>query len=434
MKTQPAEAPRPEKEIRLNIWLLPVLSGVFAVLYGLTGYRGWLVFFTGLTLAWLLALAWVLLLARKLQIERELHLAWATVGDSVHETLRIVNKGFLPAVWVEVMDASETLATPLRLVAEVDAHAAWTRHPAHLCRRRGLYTLGPTRVTTGDPFGIFSLTIHDRHTSTILVTPPVLPLGQLEIPPGGWAGDQRRRRGVLGRDISEAGLRQYIPGDSLRRIHWLATARQDALMVRQLEAAASDDWWIFVDLDADVQAGSGQDSTLELLIVLAASLAFRGLKDRRRVGLVLAGPKFVRLEPRSDPLYRAQILRCLSIAERGNASLADLLAFGRPTQPATLIFISATHETAWLASALWPRRGDNLFALLVDPAEFGADVEQGKLLATLASSGIPYSRMPRSLLLEAYASIRRGTRKSPPGYEGGTRYLDQGSASWQSMD
>lgn len=422
-----------EKEIRLNIWLLPVMSGIFAILYALTSYRGWLVFFTGITLAWLLGLAWVLLLGRHLHMERALHMAWATVGDSVHETLRIVNKSFLPAVWVEVMDTSETLAAPLRLVGEVEAHSTWTRNLAHLCRQRGLYTLGPTRLRTGDPFGIFTLTIHDQHTSTILVTPPLLPLRQLKVIPGGWAGDQRRRRGVLERDISEAGLRPYAPGDSLRRIHWPATARQDILMVRQLESAASDDWWIFVDLEGDVQAGSGQDSTVELSVVLAASLALRGLKERRRVGLVLAGPKFIRFAPRVDPLYRSQILRCLSVAEKGTHSLADLLAFGRPTQPATLIFISPTYKTTWLASALRPRRGDNLFVLLVDPVEFGGTVDQGKLLTGLAKSGVPYRRMPRSLLLEAYSSKRGGDRRTSPGLERGERYLDQGSASWQSM-
>ena len=425
MKTQPAVSPQREKEIRLNNWLLPVFSGIFAILYAFTGYRGWLVFFTGISLAWLLALAWVLVLARKLYIKRELHLAWASVGETLHETLKVVNASFLPAVWVELTDASETLATPLRLVAEVEAHASWTRHPVHICRRRGLYSLGPTRLRSGDPFGIFTLTLHDRHASTILVTPPLLPLRGLKITPGGRAGDQRRRRGGLGRDISEAGLRQYVPGDSLRRIHWLATARQDELMVRQLESSASDDWWIFLDLEAGVQAGSGQDSTLELAVVLAASLAARALRERRRVGLVLAGPSLVRLEPRADPLYRTQLLRCLSVAEMGNVSLADLLAFGRPAQPSTLILITPSPETAWLARALKPRRGDNLFAVLVDPREFGGEADQGTLLAKLSNNGVPFSRMPRSLLVEAYAPVR-GIHRGSSGMVASRRTIDPG--------
>ncbi len=198
MKKKPPEKKLRKTETQLNTWLLPACSGVFAILYGITHYRGWLVLFTGVTLGWLAALFWVRSLSRHLRIERKLQMAWATVGDSVHEDLKVVNQSFLPAVWVEVLDTSETLVRPVRLVTDVEAHATRTRHLSHLCRKRGLYTLGPTRLRTGDPFGIFTLTIHDDQASTILVTPPIIPLTQLRIAPGGWAGDQRRRRGVSG--------------------------------------------------------------------------------------------------------------------------------------------------------------------------------------------------------------------------------------------
>jgi uncharacterized protein (DUF58 family) len=423
-----------ETERHLNPRLLPVWVGVFAILYALTGYRGWLVFFLGTAGAWLLAALWVRSLEQGLSIERKIHLAWATVGDSLHEQLKVINNSWLPAIWVEIVDTSVTLAAPIRLVSDVAPHASRTRHPSHLCRRRGLYTLGPTRLRTGDPFGIYTLTLHDQHSSTVLVTPPLLPLTQLRISPGGWAGDQRRRRGALERDISDAGIRNYVPGDSLRRIHWHASAHYDTLIVRQLEAATSGDWWIFVDLDAAVQAGTGQDSTLELCVVLAASLAMRGLKEHRRVGLALAGPGLVWLEPRADPAHRWRILRALSMAEAGRHSLAGLMALGRPAQTATLIAITPTTDPAWVAAAGRRRRGSNMTALLVDPTDFGRPIGQGRVAAALAYSGIPYTRMPGSLLEEAYASLGRGDRKRPSGIETGKRYLRQERATWQSMD
>ncbi len=422
--------PQPESEIRLNMRFLPVLAGAFAIVYGVTGYRGWLVFFIGIGGAWLLAALWVFSLKRGLSIERDIHHAWAMVGESVPERLKVINNSWLPALWVEIIDASEALPDPVRLVSDVAAHATRTRHPNHLCRRRGLYTLGPTHLRTGDPFGIYTLTIHNPHSNTILVTPPLLPLSQIRIAPGGWAGDQRRQRAALERDISDAGVRNYLPGDSLRRIHWPASAHNDTLIVRQLEAATSGDWWIFVDLDRSVQAGSGQDSTLELSVILAASLAVRGLKERRRVGLALAGPELVWLEPRGDPAHRWRILRALAKAEAGSHSLAELLAVGRPARTATVILITPTSNPAWVASTVRGPRNGSLMALLVDPHSFGKPVDQGRLVRALAYSGIPYMRMTKSLLDEAYSAHERARRQRPGGIETGKRYLQQGGATW----
>jgi uncharacterized protein (DUF58 family) len=421
-------------ERHLNLRLLPVLIGVFGVLYGLTGFRGWLVFFLGTAGLWLLAALWISFLVRGISIERRIHITWATVGDSLHEQIKVINKSWLPAIWLEITDASNTLEIPVRLVSDVAAHAARTRHLSHLCKRRGLYRLGPTRLRTGDPFGVYTLTLHDQHSNTILVTPPILPLSQLKIAPGGWAGDERRRRGAIERDISEAGVRNYIPGDSLRRINWRASAHFDTLMVRQLDAATSRDWWIYVDLDKAVQAGSGQDNTLELSILVAASLAMRGLKERRRVGLALAGPNLARLEPRADPAHRWRILRALALAEPGDLSFADLMTVGQPAKIATVILITPSPNPGWVAAAERRNRSGSLMALIIDPTNFGKPVDQGRVAAALARSRIPYTRIPRSLLEEAYSSLGPRRQKHTPGLEIGKRYLEQGRESWQSVD
>jgi uncharacterized protein (DUF58 family) len=423
-----------EAEFHLNSWLLPIMAGTFAVLYAFTGFRGWLIFFIGTAGAWLLAWLWVHSLKRNLHIERKLHLAWATVGDSVHEQLKLVNHSWLPAIWVEIFDTSDALMSPIRMVSDVPSTAHRTRHITHLFRRRGLYTLGPTRLRTGDPLGIYTLTLHDHHSDTILIIPPVLPLTQLKIPPAGWAGDQQRRRGSLEREISSAGVRGYLPGDSLRRIHWSASAHFDGLMVRQLEATASEDWWIFVDLDGSVQAGTEQYSTLELSIILAASLAARGLKEHRRVGLAFVGKSLVWLEPRADAAQRWRILQALAMAEAGTHSLAELLAVGPTARTATCIMITPSSDPSWIAAASRSRRGSSLLALLVDPMQFDSPTDLSKVTASLAYSGIPYTFISRSLLDVAYPSSDRvsRTRSGEPGTR--RRYLKQGRTAWQSMD
>lgn len=424
----------PKPGLQLNIRLLPVVVGILLLLYVLTGYRGWLAFLIGTAGAWLLAFVWVRSLARGLSLQRRVHLAWAAVGDSVPEFFELTNRSRLPALWVEVVDQAERLADPLRLVTDVDSRISRRRHPIHHFKRRGLYTLGPTRVRTGDPFGIYSLTLHDSHLNRILITPPELPLKHIQIAPGGWAGDRERRRHTLAHEESQAGVRDYQPGDSLKRIHWPASAHTDSLMVRQPEAARSEDWWIFLDLDQAVQAGSGQDSTLELSIVLAASLIRRGWQEHRRVGLALAGPDLAWLEPRSDSLHRWNLMSTLAMAEAGPRSLIDLLSMGEPTGRAAWIVITPAVDAAWVGRLAQRSRQRNITVLLVDPVEFGGSRDQGRVSTTLAQYGIPHTRMPRSLLDQAYSPTSKGRRRSPIGVEAGRRYLEQGGANWQGLD
>lgn len=421
-------------ERRLNLKLLPALAALLAILYIVTGFRGWLVFFIGTAGAWLIGLLWIHSMARNLSIERKIHFAWATVGESVPEQIRLINNGWLPAIWVEITDDTDAPGSPLRMVSDVAAHTARNRNLSHLFKRRGLYTLGPTRLRCGDPFGIYTLSMYDQHASTILVTPPILPLSRLQVPSGGWSGDQSHRRGFVERNISDAGLRNYVPGDSLRRIHWPASAHFDNLIVRQLEAATTRDWRIIVDLDRMVQAGVGQNSTLELCIVLAASLAVRGLKEYRRVGLVLVGPKYTRLEPGSDPAQGWRILRALATATTGEHSLADLIYQSQFSSAATTVLITPSTNPAWVAAADRQRRGGTMMAMLVDPTDFGSPVDQSKVITALAHSRISYLRMPGNLLEEAYSVTKRADKSFNQGSETLKRYLQQGRQAWQSMD
>jgi uncharacterized protein (DUF58 family) len=432
-KKQPKHMDR-NVERRLNQPLMPALAVILAVLYVVTGFKGWLVFFVGLGGAWLIAWLWISAMARNLRIERTIHLSWATVGESIPEQVKLVNQSWLPALWVEITDQSETLESPLRMVSDVGPHNTRSRNLSHLFKRRGVFKLGPTHLRSADPFGIYTLSMVDTHANTILVTPPILPLTQLRIRSGGWAGDERYRSGYVERNISDTGLRNYVAGDSLRRIHWRASAHFDTLIVRQLEAATSRDWCIYVDLDRNAQAGIGDQSTLELVIVLAASLAVRGLKEYRRVGLVLAGPKYTSLKPGADPYQVWNILRRLAMAQAGSYSLSEVIQNGPSAFAATVILITSTANPAWVPVAERRFQPGNTLAVLVNPTDFGSPVDQCKVISALASSRIPFTKIPGSLLEQAYSPIGHGLQVQMRGSETLKRYLQQGRQAWQSMD
>ena len=49
-----------------------------------------------------------------------------------------------------------------------------------------------------------------------------------------------------------AGVRDYAPGDALRRIHWPTSARRDRLMTKEFDQDPQADVWIFLDAYAPV--------------------------------------------------------------------------------------------------------------------------------------------------------------------------------------
>jgi uncharacterized protein (DUF58 family) len=369
LSIKPSSKPRRRVERQLNLKLVPILVGVSATLYIVSGYRGWLIFTIGMAGAWLLAWLWIRSLMRSFSIERNIHLAWATVGESVPEEVKLINRSWLPALWVEITDESSSIETPLRIVSDAASHSIRTRHLSHLFKQRGLYTLGPTRLRSADPLGIYTVTLYDEHASTILITPPVLPITQLKVPTGGVSGDETHRRGYIERNISDVGLRNYVAGDSLKYIHWRASAHFDDLIVRQLETATTRDWWIVVDMESTAQAGTGDNSTLELCIILAASLALRGLKEHRKVGLTMSGAQYVWLEPASDPAQGWRILRSLAVSQAGSRPLTDVLMQSRYRQAATTIIVTPSIDPAWVATAARYQKGGGLMALLLNPSD-----------------------------------------------------------------
>ncbi len=388
-------------EIRLNTKLLPLLVGILLMLQFISPYRGWLILLVGLGGAWLLSYLWARSLAEGLQLKRETRFSWARVGDRLQERFTLSNDGWAPALWAEVLDHSTLPDGPANVVASVGGRDKRFWRATRYCSRRGLFNLGPTSLLAGDPFGIYSVLVHHPGSNTLMITPPIVPLPHVSILSGGRAGDDRPQRYALARTVSDTGVREYLPGDNTKRIHWPTSARHGSLYVRKLEGATSGDWWIFLDLDDRVQAGADQKTTLELGIILAASLADRGLRQRRRVGLLMYGPDLTWLPPSGEDVQRWRILRALALADRGTRSLGELLSLERADldQLASLILITPSADVDWVR-ALVPllKRGATATVLLLDSLSFGGSANPAAVVSKLADLGISPSTFSRKLL------------------------------------
>jgi uncharacterized protein (DUF58 family) len=404
-----------ESRLRLNAWLLPILVALLLVAQLLAPYKGWLALLIGLGGALLIGFLWAWSHKRNLRLTREMRYGWAQVGDQLVERFTLANAGRFPALWVEVVDHSTVPGYHVGWATGVGAGSSIRRHREAVCTRRGLFMLGPTTILTSDPFGIFTVSIHYPAALPFMVLPPIVPLPTIQVSPGGRTGEGRPRPNAPDRTVSASSVREYVPGDSTRWVHWPTSARQSSLFVRLFDGTPASDWWIFLDLECRVQIGADQDSTEEHGVILAASLADRGLRLRRAVGLAAHGQELVWLPPQGGDSHRLEILRALAVISPGTCSLAELLTRTKSSlgQHASLIIVTPALESEWV-EALVPllRRGAIPTVLLLDPASFGGKGDVRETMALLADLKVAHYVIGRDLLdlPEAHAD-RQGRRE-----------------------
>ena len=429
--------------LRLNSYLLPALTVIVLFMELVDGSKVWTLLLIGLGGAWLTAYWWAHSLQMGLHLKREMRFGWAQVGDTLEERFTLENHGMAPALWVEVIDHSNLPDYPGSSVTGVGSSSRQQWRTKGLCTRRGLYTVGPTSLETGDPLGMYTVTFEYSSSANLMVMPPVVPLPAIEVAPGGRSGEGRPRQNAPERTVSAASVREYIPGDSLHNIHWPTTARHDAPYVHIFDGTPAGDWWIFLDLEKKIQVGQGWDSTVEHAVILAASLADRGLRMRRAVGLVCNGDKLVWLPPQEGNNYRWEILRALALVNPGETSLADLMErtssdIGRRS---SVILITPNATGDWIEKIvplLW--RGTVPTVLLLDPISFGAAQEtHGDVAATsalLTQMGVARFIITHDMLNQPEARPgRRGKwewRVMPTGRA--VSIYQPGDVSWKTID
>jgi uncharacterized protein (DUF58 family) len=401
-RKKPPNAEMPGVSLRLRTAILPVLVAVLGLLQLAVPHKVWAVLLVGFAGAWLVAWLWARSLSRNLNLVREVRFGWAQVGDLLEERFSLTNKGRVPGIWVEMQDRSTMPSYNHSYVTGVGMMSDTHWQTQGECKRRGVYTLGPTSIVSGDPFGIYSVEKHYPAYSTMVVMPPVLPLPMIEVAPGGRAGEGIPRADAPERTVDAASVRDYQPGDSLRWIHWKTSARKGSLYVRLFDGAPVGDWWIFLDLDSSCQVGREENSTIEHAVVLAASLASRAMTEGRTLGLVAqAGESLFWMPPREGAAQFWDILRALAVVTPGSHPLGDMLNQMHPREGAhsSLILITPEVEGRWV-KALLPlaQRGLRPTVLLLDPASYGGEGSAEGLSRVLADLEITRYVIQRDFL------------------------------------
>jgi uncharacterized protein (DUF58 family) len=297
-------------------------------------------------------------------------------GEVVDLTLQVANEKLLPLGWL-MMEDQWSMALPLvegdlfpssigqmgffRSALSIRWFERVSRNYKVRCTRRGFYPFGPVRFRSGDIFGLFQHRLTQEHLDWLIVYPQVLPLEALGFPPKEPLGETKADWRISEDPVRPVGVRDHQPQDSIRDVHWKATARRQELQVKVYEPTTSHNLVIFLNVTTLARPWQGLDpNLLERVIGVVASIASHAVEQRYVVGMVANGSiphsdQPIKVLPSRRPDQLSRMLEALAaVTSFATASIETLLMAESSRLPwgSTLVVVTGIVSDDLLAALL----------------------------------------------------------------------------------
>jgi uncharacterized protein (DUF58 family) len=304
-------------------------------------------------------------------------------GDRIELKLQLSNRKLLPLPWVQV-DHQLPLgfAPDLLIFQENRPGYGFLRRTSALlwyskitwkaelqCLKRGYFKVGPSKITSGDIFGFYPRSIDEPIPEYVIVYPKMISVDPAKIPFLYPIGDSRALKRLFDDPTRIMGVRDYSPHDSLRRIHWKATARRQSLQVKVFEPTTTLDVALFLEVDGFAENGKPDD--FELAISTTATIARHILDAGNAAGLFVNtrladSGQIARILPGSSPHQLVSMLEALAKTTRiSHTPFQDFINNERKSLPwgTTLIFI--IYEVSATMNSILENLKDSGYKVLV---------------------------------------------------------------------
>jgi uncharacterized protein (DUF58 family) len=279
------------------------------------------------------------------------------------------------------------LDLPRGLVAETPNPQILRLHPderreldcTFRCEDWGGYVVGDFLLRSRDDFGLI---VHEwslERPRPLKVYPRGEALRRLMRPveTQTFAGNQVPR--ARGEGIEFADLREFVPGDRVRRINWRATARRGEPWVTETHPDRNSDVVIF--LDTFLEARREDAGTLDLAVSAAASMVSHYLREKDRVGLVSFGGVTNWLTASSGVVQLYRVLDSLLDAEiylsYAWKEIDHLPVRALPPGSLVLALSPLLDERAVRALLDLRARGFDLAVIEISPVPFAPELRRG---------------------------------------------------------
>lgn len=394
--------------------VLIVVSFIVARLPGLAGNP----IYTRLTIVLLVVLSvsglWSAFSVVGLQLQRTTRATRKQVGEIFTENFVVINSSFIPKVWLKISDEAELQGlSGSRVLTWIGSRQSRAYAAHSLLEKRGWFQLGPTIIETGDIFGLFLIKKTVESRKRLLVIPYTVDIHEFPAPYGSLPGGRALRQKTLEVTPYATGVREFEPGDPLKRIHWPTSARKQKLIVKEFEKDPLAEVWIFIDARASVHVQrrveyvpdlddmwwakqkrefSLPPDTEEYMISIAASIAKYYINQKREVGLVSSGQNYSIFPAERGERQLGKILETLAVLRaEGEMPFWGLISsqLGHLARGSTVILITPSAEDKILIVVMeLIQRGLMPVVVLINPISFGGEQDTAALESRLINRGI----------------------------------------------
>ncbi len=224
-----------------------------------------------------------------LETTRAMSTTMVQQGDTVDVEVTVRNRRGWPIPWIFFEDLGPAdfprNGERARLAVLMPGRSVTLKYSL-ICPRRGYHRIGPLLMETGDLFGLQKRFRSGEQQDYLTVLPTVAYIDTFNIAARRPQGPVRISNRVYEDPTRISGVREYVPGDPLNRIHWKVSARHGDLFVKQTEHSSVLGATIILDLHEDSYVPERRDSRMELAITTAASIAYLLQMSGEQIGLV----------------------------------------------------------------------------------------------------------------------------------------------------
>ena len=326
-----------------------------------TSFASFRFFFWVLLCMPLVSFVWLALVysGKRLYLERKITLK-IEEDDSLEITLEIRNKSLLPIfdiVFEDYLSCTYPKERQRFIMLDSLGLGSVNKLVYHcFCPQRGRYDIGPLTAYFFDPLGLFYFKQTYPVYSELYVYPRTFTIRNFPALNKGtspWLGLETSR--VSGDDDEFYGVREYKRGDPFKKIHWMASARKNQLIVKEYQRQSFFRATIMFNLEKEDNFGEGKDSVVEYIIKIVASIAKYLINLGVSIEIISHIGEVVHMPFNKGADHLEEIFRFLTIAQpESRVTLLELFeTFHRDIlEDSSLIVVMTDKNKAYLPAML----------------------------------------------------------------------------------